>query len=595
MITQLVARARGNDQDAWNELYSQTCKGAYFVALKVCGKEQDALDLVQDAYLTAYTQLEQLQDPTKFQPWLNMIVANKCRDYLKKKRPTLFSELGNEDDPQPEWEDDREYNLPEQHLDREETSRIVAELINALPEEQRLCVLLYYQEEMSVSEIAQALQVSDGTVKSRLNYARKKVADKVRELEKKGTKLYGLSPIPFFIWLLRGEAEATSAPAAIAATTSALSSSATVAAAASKTAAGAGVKGILSGIGAKVVAGIAAAAIVLGGGVIVSNQTAPNEPDTPHAPVSSPTASPVSTPSTSELALQTYEALLRAGVTDSGMKIKYYAHLDLDQDNISELLVADDAGGVDNWTTGELYTFTNDALFFIGQTDARYDYFYLVNNSYLLGTNRMGHQFLSPTETLITSIYHWNEEKTRNDPAIWRNGGDYEYITQEEFKYYNLMPGEEEAQGKEIFIKEANAINLLPNPFFKISILEKSLDYQKAWEIIEPIEGSSSSYSAIMVFQPSGLFYCVAGYRQSDVFWCYSGTYAAQGDTLLIDMELKSGSSSTITYTVEAIEDGVRLIQTSEEGIFKHHISGDTFEVYEYEWGDAREVISKFF
>lgn len=594
MITQLVTRARDNDQDAWNELHNQTCKGAYFVALKVCGKEQDALDLVQDAYLTAYTQLEQLQDPAKFQPWLNMIVANKCRDYLKKKRPTLFSEMGNEDGPQLDWEDDREYNLPEQHLDREETSRIVAELINALPEEQRLCVLLYYQEEMSVSEIAQALQVSDGTVKSRLNYARKKVADKVRELEKKGTKLYGLSPIPFFIWLLRGEAEVTSAPATIAATTSAISSSATVATAVSKTAVGAGIKGLLSGIGAKVAAGIAAAAIVVGGGAIVYNQVDPNGPDTPHNPVSSPTASPVSTPSTSELALQAYEALLRAGVTDSGMKIKYYAYLDLDQDNISELLAADDAGGTDNWTTGELYTFADNTLSFIGQTDARYDYFYLVNNSYLMGTNRMGHQFFSPTETLITSIYHWNAEGTRNDPAIWRNGGDYEYITQEEFKYYNLMPSEEEAQGKEIFIKDAVPISLIPNPHFKISVLEAALDRQKAWEIIEPIEGGGS-YSTIMVFQPSGLFYCVVGYRQSDIFGCYSGTYAAQGDTLLIDMELKSDSSRIISYTVEAIEDGVRLVQTSEEGIFKHHIIGDTFEVYEYEWGNAQEVISKFF
>lgn len=277
MIADLVTQARNNDQDAWNELYNQTCKGAYFVALKVCGKEQDALDLVQDAYLNAYTQLEQLQDPAKFQPWFNMIVANKCRDYLKKKRPTLFSELGNEDDPQPEWEDDREYNLPEQHLDREETSRIVAELINALPEEQRLCVLLYYQEEMSVSEIAQALQVSDGTVKSRLNYARKKVADKVNELEKKGTKLYGLAPVPFLVWLLHEEAEAASVPAALAATatTTAAVSGATTAAAsaavASQTVAVTGIKGLLSGIGAKVAAGIAVAAIVVGGSVGVYN------------------------------------------------------------------------------------------------------------------------------------------------------------------------------------------------------------------------------------------------------------------------------------------------------------------------------------
>lgn len=67
------------------------------------------------------------------------------------------------------------------------------EILNGLPEDQKLCVLMYYYEELSVSDIADALGCSTGTVKSRLNYARKKIRNDVEELERKGTKLYSVA------------------------------------------------------------------------------------------------------------------------------------------------------------------------------------------------------------------------------------------------------------------------------------------------------------------------------------------------------------------------------------------------------------------
>ena len=69
LLTKTVDRAKHGDREAWGELYTSTCKEAYFVAVKVCGKEQDAVDLVQDAYITAFERLHQLQDPERFQSW----------------------------------------------------------------------------------------------------------------------------------------------------------------------------------------------------------------------------------------------------------------------------------------------------------------------------------------------------------------------------------------------------------------------------------------------------------------------------------------------------------------------------------------------
>lgn len=211
-LEKLVVQARNGAETAREELYKQTVRSVCLVACKIVHKDEDAINLVHDAYITAFDKLDQLEDPARFQPWFYQIVANKCRDYLKKKRPMLFSELTVSGDFELDWEDEREENIPDIKLDREETIRLVREILDALPEEQRLCVILYYQNEMSISEIAEALEISEGTVKSRLNYARKRVKQQVEQMEKEGTKLYGAAPIPFFLWLLKGEKSMASVP-----------------------------------------------------------------------------------------------------------------------------------------------------------------------------------------------------------------------------------------------------------------------------------------------------------------------------------------------------------------------------------------------
>lgn len=90
-------------------------------------------------------------------------------------------------------------------MDQKETSRLIGEILNTLPDDQRAAVGLFYYDGMSVKEISEVLAVSENTVKSRMNYARKKIEVEVKNLEKKGTKLYNLAPIPFLLWLFKSE------------------------------------------------------------------------------------------------------------------------------------------------------------------------------------------------------------------------------------------------------------------------------------------------------------------------------------------------------------------------------------------------------
>lgn len=178
------------------KLYEQTQKSVYAVAYSIVKNEQDACDLTQDTYISAFTNLEKLNDIDKFDKWIIQIAANKCKDFLRKKKPTLFSQFGEEDEDFVEDIPDNSENYnPDAIIENKEKREIIKDILYSLPEDQRLCLVLYYGQELKISEIATALDVSENTVKSRLSYGKKKMKEQIDELEKKGTKLHGITGI----------------------------------------------------------------------------------------------------------------------------------------------------------------------------------------------------------------------------------------------------------------------------------------------------------------------------------------------------------------------------------------------------------------
>ena len=208
-LAELVAAARIGDQDAVSALYERTYSKVYYTVKSMIKDEDEVADIVQDTYIKAFAHLDSFQGGTKFLPWVRQIAANTTRDWLKKKRPMLFAELnsGEEQDTPVEelFPDERSDNLPDQVIDQKETTRLLREIIEELPEDQRAAIGMFYYEEMSVKEIAAAMGASESAVKSRLKYGRDKIEKKVLELEKQGTKLYSLAPLPFLLLLFRNQ------------------------------------------------------------------------------------------------------------------------------------------------------------------------------------------------------------------------------------------------------------------------------------------------------------------------------------------------------------------------------------------------------
>lgn len=211
-LAELVARAKNGDDDAVSQLYSD-CYGRIFYVIKsIVGDEETTMDLLQDTFLKAFKSINSLEDNQAFYAWLKRIALNTSKNWLIKSRPILFSDLQNptvndEEDAEPVenvFEDPKLENMPEEVVDKAEVSRLLNEILDSLPADQRLAICMFYYDDMSLKEIAEVMDVPLSTVKNRLAYGRKKVEQKVLDLEKRGTKIYGLAPITFLLFLFKG-------------------------------------------------------------------------------------------------------------------------------------------------------------------------------------------------------------------------------------------------------------------------------------------------------------------------------------------------------------------------------------------------------
>ena len=205
-LAEFVRKARAGDKDAFGVLYNKTYNQVFYT-VKSMIKDDDAVsDILQDSYVKAFMHMDSFKGDDKFLPWIKQIAANTARDWLKKKKPMLFTDLNDDDDDmafEEQIEDEREENIPEKLIEQKETIRIVREIVDSLPDDQRAVIGMYYYENKSVNDIASAMGASQSAIKSRLKYGRDKIKAKVEELESKGTKLYGLAPFTFWLLLIR--------------------------------------------------------------------------------------------------------------------------------------------------------------------------------------------------------------------------------------------------------------------------------------------------------------------------------------------------------------------------------------------------------
>jgi RNA polymerase sigma-70 factor (ECF subfamily) len=166
---ELVASATAGDLDSFNQLVTRWERPIYALAYRTLGREEDARDVVQEAFLRAYRGLKGFKGEAKFSSWLYRITLNLCRDWMRKERRAPIVQVPEGTDAV-DLADERASPVEsvETLVARREMSRAVARAMAELPEEQRAAILLKEYHGLTFQEIAEMLGCPLSTVKTRL-------------------------------------------------------------------------------------------------------------------------------------------------------------------------------------------------------------------------------------------------------------------------------------------------------------------------------------------------------------------------------------------------------------------------------------------
>ena len=166
---------RGNVND-FEKLVTAYEKNVYNIALKMVGDPDDAADMTQETFIKAYRALSSFRGDSKFSSWLYRIASNVCLDFLRSRsrHPQVSLSTVDEDDRATFELPDMRQN-PEEQLMKKLGMEAVRRGLEQLPEQQRQILVLRELGGLSYAELAQTLGLEEGTVKSRIFRARKRL------------------------------------------------------------------------------------------------------------------------------------------------------------------------------------------------------------------------------------------------------------------------------------------------------------------------------------------------------------------------------------------------------------------------------------
>jgi len=165
----LVTRATAGDVDSFNQLVTRWERPVYALAYRTLGREEDARDVVQEAFLRAFRGLKGFKGEAKFSSWLYRITLNLCRDWIRRERRAPIVQVPEGTDPV-DLADERvaPTESVEELVARREMTSAVARAMAELPEEQRTAIMLKEYHGLTFQEIAEMLDCPLSTVKTRL-------------------------------------------------------------------------------------------------------------------------------------------------------------------------------------------------------------------------------------------------------------------------------------------------------------------------------------------------------------------------------------------------------------------------------------------
>lgn len=176
--TYLVQKCKQGDIEAFEVILKIYEKKIYNFAYRMLGDKEDAMDTTQEVFMKAYKSINTFNGNSSFSTWLFKIAKNVCIDYLRKNDKARIYSLDKTikiDGEEIKKETPDTSNLPEEIVKKRELQRIVHQAIARLPEKYKAVIILRDLQNFSYKEIAEILNCSIGTVKSRISRGRKEL------------------------------------------------------------------------------------------------------------------------------------------------------------------------------------------------------------------------------------------------------------------------------------------------------------------------------------------------------------------------------------------------------------------------------------
>jgi len=173
---ELIMQAKLGDSDSFEALILSCKEKAYNIALRYMQNEEDALDVLQESFIKIFRHLSKFNEQSRFDTWVYRIVVNTCNDMLRKNKKILYMDnvYKNEEEEDIIVEIADTALRPDEVLEKKEDKQYILECLNKLKDEHREILILRDINGFSYDEIAEMLDCSIGTVKSKISRARQK-------------------------------------------------------------------------------------------------------------------------------------------------------------------------------------------------------------------------------------------------------------------------------------------------------------------------------------------------------------------------------------------------------------------------------------
>ena len=186
----LVEQMQDGSRDAFEKLYEEYYDRLYFFVLKNVGNKEAAEDITQDTFIKSLEKIHTLKQPENFVTWLHTIAYRRCTDLFRSRRRDVYFDTDEElEDALESHSLNEPVMVPEDYATNKDISRQLKTMIDSLKPDMKSALILYYYNDMSLTDISKTMGISETNVKQKLFRARRKLREKIEKIGGKGVML----------------------------------------------------------------------------------------------------------------------------------------------------------------------------------------------------------------------------------------------------------------------------------------------------------------------------------------------------------------------------------------------------------------------